>query len=94
MQFSDNTAEHQFELDLGTDKAILEYAISGNKIHLTHTEVPKPYRGNGVAAELTKKALQYIRSKNLELVPLCPYTQYYVNNHSEFHDLLSDGYQM
>ena len=94
MQFHVNEADQQFEMNIGTGKALIEYSIADGKVHLTHTEVPEEAQGKGIAAELTKKSLEWIRAQKLQVMPLCSYAQHYLNNHPEFHDLLSDGYQI
>ncbi len=89
-----NESENQFELHIGEQIAFVEYYRDGNKIHLTHTEVPQSLQGHGVGSELTEKTFQYIRNNNLVLIPLCSFVAHYVNNHPQWHSILSEGYQM
>ncbi len=93
-EFRINKDQNQFELALGDDMAFLEYYTDGKKIFLNHTEVPVDYRGHGVAAELVEKSLQYIREHKLVAVPSCSYVARFIDNHPEWHDVLSEGYQM
>lgn len=92
--FKKNDAECQFELIADGQVAFLEFHIKEDKLYLTHTEVPAPLRSQGVAAELVKQVLGYARSNGLFVVPLCGYVAYYINNQPEWHDVLSEGYQM
>ncbi len=89
-----NEAENQFELVLDNGKAIVEYILTDDKINLVHTEVPPEYRGQDIASTLTKKVLQYAKSINYTVVPSCPFIAKYIDNHPEYHSLLSEGYQM
>ncbi len=89
-----NEAENQFELVLDNGKAFIEYVLTDDKISLVHTEVPQEYRGKDVASTLTKKVLEYAKSKNYTVIPSCPFIAKYIDNHPEYHALLSEGYQM
>lgn len=92
--FTNNEPQNQFELHIDGHIAFAEYACEGNKIYLTHTEVPKAIEGQGYGSELVKKALQYIKKNHLTLIPLCSFVAHYVNNHPEWQSILSEGYQM
>lgn len=89
-----NETAHQFELDVNGELAFLEFYREGDKLFLTHTEVPDTVRGQGVAAHLVKHVLQYARENGLFITPLCSYVAYYFNNNPEWSSLLSEGYQM
>ena len=89
-----NEAESQFEFQIGDQTALIEFAIEGDKIYLTHTEVPESLSGKGVGSELVKQTLQHIKKQNLTVMPLCSFVAKYIDNHPEWHSLLSEGYQM
>lgn len=89
-----NEEENQFELQLEGGKAVVEYLLTGDKINLVHTEVPQQFAGRGIAGILVKKVLEYIKEKNWILTPSCSYVAKYVDNHPEYHSLLSEGYRM
>lgn len=93
-EFSNNKQENQFELLIEDQVAFLEYYRDGKKIFLNHTEVPVDLRGRGHAAELVKKSLQYSREHKLIVVPSCSYVARFIDNNPEWHDVLSEGYQM
>lgn len=92
--FKVNEEGKQFELHVQGGVAFVEYYREGEKIFLTHTETPVVLRGRGIAAELIKRTLQCAKDNGLTVVPLCSYVAYYVNEHPEWIDVLSDGYQM
>lgn len=95
MELIVNEPQKQFEFRLENGAiAFVEFVTEGNKIYLTHTEVPKSYEGKGIGSELVKQALGHIKKKGLVLVPLCSFTAWYVNNHDQWHSILAEGYQM
>lgn len=92
--FKVNEDEKQFELHVNGGMAFLEYYREGEKIYLTHTETPVALRGKGIAAELVKRTLQCAKDNGLTVVPSCSYVANYVNEHPEWSEILSEGYQM
>lgn len=89
-----NESQSQFEMHIENQIAFVEYYRDGNKIHLTHTEVPEPLQGKGIGSQLIEQTLQYIKKNHLVFIPLCSFVANYVNNKSQWHDILSEGYQM
>ena len=92
--FRINEPANQFELEADGNLAFLEYYREGDKLYLNHTEVPASMRGRGVAAHLVENTFKYARENGINVVPSCSYVAYYVNNHPEWADVLSEGYQM
>jgi len=86
-----NEAASQFEAAVGNKMAVLQYRLAEGSITFTHTGVPSQFEGQGLGSELAHAGLEYARSKNLKVVPLCPFVADYIEKHSEFHDLLSPG---
>jgi len=85
-----NEVNHRFEVQLGNGTyAQLAYMRKNGSFVLTHTEVPPPWEGRGIAAELTRVALEYARQHGLSVVPSCPYVQYYLDRHAEYQSLVS-----
>ncbi len=89
-----NEAEKQFEIDINSNVAFIEYTIKDNKFFLTHTEVPKAIEGLGAGTALVEKTLQYIKDKNMLVVPSCSFVAHYIDKHPEWQSILSEGYQM
>ena len=92
--FTVNESQNQFELAVGESIAFLEYYREGDKIFMTHTEAPEELRGTGAAGSLVEQSLQYAKDNNLIVVPLCSYVADYINKHSEWYEILSEGYRM
>lgn len=94
MGLSINNQENQFEWQSELGSGVLEYSRQGDKIYLLHTEVPLAQQGKGVATELVKRSLDYIRSQGLVVMPHCSFVRKFIDNHSDYHDLLSEGYRL
>lgn len=84
-----NVAGQRFELRVGILLCVIDYQRSAGKIVIYHTEVPPPLRGRGLAACMTRAALNFARSANLQVEPRCPYTAAFMQKHPEYADLLA-----
>lgn len=84
-----NPREGRFELRAGTYVCILSYRLAAGKMVIYHTEVPLPFEGHGLAARVTRTALEFARSQGLQVDPRCPYTAAYMRKNAEFDDLLT-----
>ena len=84
-----NEKEHRFEARVDGHLALITYRRFPGKIYLDHTEVPEPLEGHGLAAKLTRAALEFARARHLRVSPLCPYASAFMRKHKEFQDLLT-----
>jgi uncharacterized protein len=85
----DNTAVHNFEMYIDGHRSFIDYKVRDGKIYLIHTEVPEALQGQGVAALLVTKTLEYIEANGLKIVPLCSYVQAYLKRHPEWNRLVA-----
>jgi len=81
-------AARRFEAEVDGMRAVLVYKIIPGIMLIQHTEVPRELEGRGLAARLTRVALEYARSKSFQVVPACSYTSSYMAKHPEYNDLL------
>ena len=84
-----NEEAQRFEAGIGGLRAFIAYSRFPGRIVYTHTEVPQPLEGQGVAAKLTRVALDFARVHHLRVVPLCPYVSSFIRKHPEYQDLVS-----
>ena len=84
-----NAAQQRFELRVGDALCVLDYRCFPGKLVIYHTEVPKPLEKQGLAALMTRAALDFARSENLQVEPRCPYTAAFMQKNPEFADLLA-----
>jgi predicted GNAT family acetyltransferase len=78
----------RFEIDTGSDTALIEYVRAGGRVTFIHTFVPPPLRNQGIAAQMAQTALEWARSEKLKVVPQCSYIARFIECHQEFADLL------
>ena len=65
----------------------LDYRLQGQVMAITHTGVPRPLEGRGLAAALVVHALTWARQQELKVMPVCSYVQVYMRRHPQFQDL-------
>jgi uncharacterized protein len=78
-----------FYTDVEGHRAVLNYRCKDATMTILHTGVPEAIGGRGVAAELTRKALEFARSRHWKVQPLCAYAALFMRQHPEFADLLA-----
>ena len=83
-----NERAHRFEATVNGLLSRITYIRSGDSIIFNHTEVPPPLEGRGLAARLTRTALEFARANHLRVVPQCPYVSHFLRKHPEFQDLV------
>ena len=81
-----NTEKQRFERTENGLTAVVEYRRNEEEIELTHTFVPPALEGQGIAASLTRAALEYARAENLRVRPICSYAIAYIRRHPEYDD--------
>ena len=67
---------------------VLDYRLADGVMTITHTGVPEPVRGRGIAAELTRSAFETARVEGWKVLPACSYAAAYARRHPEFSDLI------
>jgi predicted GNAT family acetyltransferase len=66
----------------------LDYRTIEGRRAPTHTGVRDAYEGQGLAAQLARRALDDARADGLQVVPLCPYVASYIQKHPDDQDLV------
>ncbi|MCE2897006.1 MAG: GNAT family N-acetyltransferase [Betaproteobacteria bacterium] len=64
------------------------YALSAGVLTIGHTEVDRRYEGRGAGAALIKAALEDVRARGLQVLPLCSFAAAYVRRHRDYADLV------
>jgi predicted GNAT family acetyltransferase len=86
---TDAEAAQRYEARSESDLAgFIDYAVKRDRIALIHTEVLPAYRGQGIAEELVRFALDDARRRGLRVIATCPYVRSYVQRHPETHDIV------
>lgn len=84
-----DATNHCFFLILDGQRCVLDYTLQGQIMTITHTGVPDVLGGRGLAAQLTKFALDYARAQPWKVIPVCSYAVVYVQRHAEYATLLA-----
>jgi predicted GNAT family acetyltransferase len=56
---------------------------------ITHTEVPRELRGEGIGGELVKAVLDDMAARGLKVVPRCPFVADWIEKHPDYRKLLA-----
>ena len=67
----------------------LDYTQAGDVVTITHTVVAPEIGGRGIAGRLMQAALDFVRSRQLKVVPECSYAADFISRHPESADLLA-----
>jgi predicted GNAT family acetyltransferase len=78
---------HRFETTVDGHDCEIDYELSGGVMTISHTGVPAAVGGRGIAAELTRFALETARTMGWKVVPGCSYAAKYMREHPEVEDL-------
>lgn len=82
-------ADRRFVLtEDGADLAHLEYVVRDGVWFITHTFTEPAARGRGLAAKVTRAALDAARAQQVAVRPVCPFVVDYVATHPEYQDVL------
>ena len=89
----DATVEHdpqgrRFHTEVDGHRAEVVYRLDDGVMTLTHTGVPEAIGGRGVAASLTRAALDTARAQGWRVVAQCAYAHDYLQRHREYADLV------
>jgi uncharacterized protein len=77
------------EMD-GNILAELVYTMpSPNKMIIEHTEVSDELRGKKVGDQLVHTAVEYARTNNIKIIPLCPFASAVFKKKPEYADTLA-----
>jgi uncharacterized protein len=74
-------AADRFTAEVDGERAVLDYALEAGVMTITHTGVPKPIEGRGIAGELMREALSAARNNGWRVVPACSYAAAYIEKH-------------
>jgi uncharacterized protein len=77
---------------VGQDGAIAAELVyskpSADKMIIEHTEVDESLAGKGVGLQLVRTAVEYARTHQLKVIPLCPFAKSVFDRKEEFRDVL------
>ena len=80
---------HRFQTEVDRVPCVLDYLLAAGVMTITHTGVPAEVGGRGIAAALTRSALDTARSEGWKVVPACSYAAAWMQRHPDYADLLA-----
>ena len=89
VEVTDNPDKARFEILADGELAgFVLYHLRGNEIAFTHTETDDRFRGHGLASQLIRTALDNARARHLAVLPYCPFTRGWMEEHPDYADLV------
>lgn len=81
---TDDTGAGRYELRIdGALAAIEEYTLEDGVISFNHTEALEGFEGTGAARQLAERILDEVRTRGLQVLPVCPYLSSFIAKHPE-----------
>lgn len=73
----------------GNQAGEMTFSIAGtNKIIIDHTDVKPAYAGQGVGKVMFEAAIDYARTKEIKIMPLCPFAASMFKKNETYSDVL------
>ena len=85
---SEHADRGRFELPFEGGTAFASYRTDGNRVVLTHTEVPQAFSGRGIGSGLAKGIFDIVRESGRKVVIRCSFIADWVRRHPEYADLV------
>ena len=74
----------------GHKLAEMVYIMAGNKnIIIEHTDVDESLKGKGIGKKLLGVLVEYVRERQIKVIPLCPFASATFQKTKEWQDVLS-----
>lgn len=83
-----DAAASRFTLDVDGQQARLDYHLDEGLMVITHTGVPQPLEGRGLASQLTRAAFEHAKAQGWNVRPQCSYAAAWAERHPEYSQLL------
>jgi len=80
---------NRFETEVDEQLCVLDYRINDGIVSMDRVYVPKPVEGRGIAAAITRSALDHARESGWRVIPNCPYVRSWIERHPDYQDLLA-----
>ena len=88
-QINDIKRGHFEAFEDGKEAGKMTYTWAGDsKFIIDHTEVSEEFNGKGVGKKLLMATVDYARSNNLKIIPLCPFAKSVFDKTEEIRDVL------
>ncbi|KPF62841.1 hypothetical protein IP69_19905 [Bosea sp. AAP35] len=85
----ENTAASRFEMAFPGGLAFASFRRDGDRLIVTHTEVPAAFGGQGLGSLLVEGLFENARARGLRIVPACSFVADWARRHPNFADVLA-----
>lgn len=77
-------------MDGSTEAGAMTYTWAGSdKIIIDHTHVDEAYGGQGLGKHILENILDWVRTENVKVIPLCPFAKAQFDKNESFRDVLA-----
>ncbi len=84
VEIRDNRDKNRYEIRVdGQVAGFAQYQLGHDSITFTHTEIYPGHEGAGLGSRLTRVALDDVKTRELRVVPLCPFIATYISRHPD-----------
>jgi len=87
----DNAFLRQYELNIGSEMATLEYSQQERKIFLTKLNIPENLKSDEFIEDFLKIVLENIVEKNISVVPTSPPVAKFIRRNRRYKKMLPVG---
>lgn len=85
----DDPENHRYVLELDGEVAGLAvYHIRGDRYFFVHTEIEPGHEREGLGSVLARSALEDVRVKGAQIVPLCPFIAGFIDRHPDYEEMI------
>lgn len=84
-----NEKASRFESQVDGQLCVLDYRLRDGVLVIDHVGVPPAVGGRGIAAALTRIALDTAREQGWQVLPHCAYAAAWIARHPQYGDLLA-----
>ena len=89
MDVVDRPEQNRFELDIDGELAAAYYRLDGDRVVLTHTEVPYEYSGQGIGTRLATGVFDQLRASGRKAVLKCSFMVRFFATHRQYDDIVA-----
>ncbi|MET0329905.1 MAG: GNAT family N-acetyltransferase [Dyella sp.] len=82
-------AQERFQWQVDGSLCVLDYRRERDVMTIVHTGVPAAVSGRGIAAALTRAAVDTARREGWKVRPQCSYAAAWLQRHAEYQELLA-----
>jgi len=91
VKVQDDPGQSRFEILVdGTVGGFAAYRIRDDRVIITHSEIDRRFRGQGLGGQLAEQTLDQLRDRGVRVVPACPFFAGYVAEHHQWDDILDE----